>query len=284
MSKTHNLTRRAFLKTGVAGVAIASAIDRFALAGADDKPYGGFKMGIQSYSLRHYETDEALAKTKDLGLRYWESFNKHFPVTDSAAMIAEYRKKLDDSGITLVAYGVQSFAKDTDANRKQFEFAQAMGITTISAAPTPPDSLDNLDKLVEEYRINIAIHNHGPDDKRYGKIDQVLQAIMNHHERIGACVDTGHYLRADQDPVKAIETFGARTYGVHLKDVKSLPDGKKQLTILGKGDLNLVGCLKQLKRLKFDQCLSLEYEESEQNPIADIRACLAAVREAVKKV
>ncbi|MBI3464799.1 MAG: sugar phosphate isomerase/epimerase [Planctomycetes bacterium] len=241
-------------------------------------------MGIQSYSLRGFQvTDDALAKTKELGLRYWESYSAHFPMTDAPATLAEYKKKLADHGITLMAYGVQNFGKDTSANRKQFEFAKAMGISTISANPEP-DSFDNLDKLVEEFGINIAIHNHGSNDKRYGKVDQVLKAIMNHNERIGACVDTGHYIHADEDPVKAIEAFGHRTYGVHLKDVKKLPDGKKEYTVLGRGDLDVVGCLKQLKRLKFDLCLSLEYEGNEKNPIADIRECLAVVQEAVKKV
>ena len=283
MSEMNHLDRRSLLKLGAGGLVLAGPLGQLAAGAGVQNPYGGFKMGIQSYSLRGYETDEALAKTKDLGLKYWESFRKHFPLTDSRAEIAEYKKKLADNGITLMAYGVQNFAKDTDANRREFEFAKAMGIRVISANPAP-ESFDNLDKLVEEYQLNIAIHNHGSNDKQYGKIDQVLKAIMNHHERIGACVDTGHYIDADEDPVKAIEAFGQRTYGVHLKDVKSLPGGRKDYTILGKGDLDVVGCLKQLKKLKFDQCISLEYEKNEKNPIADIRECLAVVQEAVKKV
>jgi len=277
----NKLTRRCFIQTSVLSASLAGPLSRFTYAD-DANPYGGFKMGIQSYSLRGYDTDEALAKTKGLGLTYWESFNKHFPLTDNSVKIAEYKKKLSDAGIKLVAYGVEGFGKDTDANRKEFEFAKAMGIAVISADPTP-EAFDNLDKLVDEYRINIAIHNHGPG-ARYDKIDSVTRAIQNHHERIGACVDTGHYLRSDVNPVEAIEAFGTRTYGVHLKDVKKLPDGNKKFTVLGQGDLDVVGCLRLLKKLKFEHCMSLEYEENEQNPIADIQQCLAAVREAVKKV
>src|SRR5262245_37223806 len=182
-----NVTRRRFIQTSVLSASLAGPLSRLTCAD-DTNPYGGFKMGIQSYSLRHYDTDEALAKTKELRLTFWESFNKHFPVTDNSAKIAEYKKKLTDSGIKLVAYGVEGFGKDTDANRKEFEFAKAMGISVISADPAP-EAFDNLDKLVEEYRINIAIHNHGPG-ARYDKIDSVTRAIQNHHERIGACVDT----------------------------------------------------------------------------------------------
>ncbi len=282
MTTRSQMTRRFFLGSSVATATLAGPLGRLVAGQEDKNPYGHFKMGIQSYSLRHYNTDEALVKTKDLGLRYWESFSQHLPLTDSAEKIAEYKKKLAANGVTLMAYGVQGFGKDTDANRKQFEFAKAMGFRVISADPTP-DSFDNLDKLVEEYKINIAIHNHGPRS-RYSKIDDVLKAIRDHHERIGACVDTGHYLRSDVNPVDAIGAFSLRTYGVHLKDVKNLPGGEKKFTILGEGDLDIVGCLKALKKLNFEHCMSLEYEENKENPIADIRQCLSAVREAVMKV
>jgi sugar phosphate isomerase/epimerase len=281
MTDRDRLSRRSFLGTSLAGVALAGPLAR--LAAADETPYGPFKMGIQSYSLRHYkDLTEALAKTKELGLKYWESFSAHLPITDDAKKIAEYKQKLADAGVTVMAYGVQAFGKDTDANRKQFEFAKAMGFKVLSADPTP-EAFDNLDKLVDEYKVNIAIHNHGPRT-RYDKIDSVLKAIRNHHERIGACVDTGHYLRSDENPVDAIQAFGPRTYGVHLKDVKNLPDGKKQFTVLGKGELDTVGCLRELKILRFEHCMSLEYEENPQDPMADIRECLSVVQAAVTKV
>lgn len=281
MNTEYELTRRHLLAASVAGLAAGVTV-RGTWATTIQSPYGPFKMGIQSYSLRGYEVDEALAKSKELGLKYWESFRNHLPMTDDSRKLAEYKQKLDDHGITLMAYGVQRFTKNTDENRKQFEFARAMGITSLSADPDP-DSFDSLDKLVEEYKVNIAIHNHGPG-ARFDKIESVVKAIANHHERIGACVDTGHFLRSDESPVAAIKAFGPRTYGVHLKDVKNLPDGKKQFTVLGKGDLDIVGCLKELAKLRYEHCMALEYEENPKDPIADIRECMAAVQAAVKRV
>lgn len=275
-------SRRAFLRSGATGALLAALPWGRCCALGDESPYGPFKMSIQSYSLRAFDTADALAKSRALGLRYWESFSKHFPLTDSATKLAEYKKLLGDHGITLLAYGVERFGKDSDANRREFEFARAMGIVSISADPDP-ETLDQLDRLVEEYGIRIAIHNHGPGS-RYATVEDVLRAMRNHHERIGACVDTGHYLRSDVDPVAAIRAFGARTYGVHLKDVKNLAGGKKQFTVLGRGDLDVVGCLRELQKLRFAQALSLEYEENEKDPIEDIRACLAAVAAAVQKV
>src|SRR5205807_5297193 len=107
-----------------------------------------------------------------------------------------------------------------------------MGVKVITADPSPA-ALPVLDKLLKEYSkhdIRIAIHNHGPG-ARYSSIKSVADALKGHHERLGACVDTGHFLRSGEDPVEAVRTFGHRTYEVHVKDVKD----KNQFTVLGLG-------------------------------------------------
>jgi inosose dehydratase len=136
-----------------------------------------------------------------------------------------------------------------------------------------------LDKLVEEYGINIAIHNHGPK-ATYDKIDDVVNIVKDRNPRIGACVDCGHYLRSKENPVEAIERLAGRVFGVHLKDVK---DATK-FTILGEGDLDLLGCLKALQAQKYQHCLAIEYEENEKNPVADLEVCLKNVRAACAKL
>jgi sugar phosphate isomerase/epimerase len=155
------------------------------------------------------------------------------------------------------------------------DFARQMGIEYLSADPDP-DSFDTLDKLVEEYGVNLGIHNHGPKH-RWEKIDTIAAAIKNHSARIGCCVDTGHFLRSREDPVRAVEVFGPRVYGVHLKDVKDAT----RFTLLGEGDLRTSDLLKALARLNYRYGLNLEYEENPKAPLDDIRACLKATREAV---
>src|SRR5262245_22913140 len=109
MTESCNMTRRSFLQSSVAGVALAGSLGRVTFATDDKNPYGGFKMGIQSFSLRIYGAEEALTHTNELGLAYWESFSKHFPMTNDSRMIVRYKKKLSDHGIKLMTYGVQDF-------------------------------------------------------------------------------------------------------------------------------------------------------------------------------
>ncbi len=270
-------TRRQFLHT-VGGLTTASLLVPVLPAGED--PYAGFRVGLQSYSLRAFSVDQALEHTSQLGLKYWESFRAHLPLTGDPAVVKQYKGKLAQYGITLYAYGVERFTADRDQSRLRFEFARAMGIRVLTADPEPA-SFDHLDKLVEEYGIRIAIHNHGPG-ARYDRISDTLAVLKNHHEFIGACVDTGHYIRSNEDPVEAVEAFGKRTYAVHLKDVKTLPNGGKRFTVLGEGDLDTVKLLKALKGVGFTDCLALEYEENPRNPLPDIRKCLVHLRAACK--
>lgn len=242
------------------------------------KPYGSFKMGIQSYSLRHFTLEQALAHTNTLWLNYWEAYMLHIPIVDTAAAMAEYKHKLNRSKVNLTAYGVVGFDADESAARTILKFAQQMGIGVVTADPAP-ESLSYLAKLAEEHRVLIAIHNHGPNS-RYDKIQDVLKVLESQPKQIGACVDTGHYLRSGENPVDAIRQFGERVYGVHLKDVK----GRTQFTELGKGDLDMVGTLRALKQVRFSECLALEYEEHPENPMSYLEECLAAVRDAVKRV
>jgi sugar phosphate isomerase/epimerase len=298
-----SISRRQFLSSSAAFAGGVLLAGRPVLAQAD--PYGGFKVGLQSYTLRAFDAKTALEHTKRLGVKFWESFPKHVPLSTLPAAVGESKKLLGDAGVKLVSYGVVRFNSDETEARKIFDFAKAMGIVSLSADPDPDRAtFDLLDKLVQEYDVAIAIHNHGPGH-RYDKADDVLKWVKDRHVKVGACVDTGHYLRSNENPVEVIQKFGNRVHGVHLKDVRTVKSPEEQdkiaptltknrqgmlkkenkmFTVLGEGELDTVGVLKALKKLNYQNCVALEYEESEQNPLGDVELCLAAVRDAVKKV
>lgn len=270
-------TRRRFLRGALAGIAALAVTPRPAFPQKKEAAgYQAFKMGLQSYSLRTYPLDAALEQTRRLGLRYWEAWDRHLPVTESPEGREKYRKTLRDAGVTVIAYGVVSFGVDQDRARRLFTFARAMGIETLTADPTP-EALEYLGAMAEEFGVNVAIHNHGPGS-RYDTIDAVWNAMQGRSRRIGACVDTGHFLRSDQDPVEAIRRFGDRLYSVHLKDVTA----EKRFTELGKGTLKLAALLKSLEELRYRHLLALEYEENPKNPMPGVEESLTAVRAALK--
>jgi sugar phosphate isomerase/epimerase len=279
------LSRREILREfarGAAGAAAFSLVPRLAPAQEGDAAYGGFRMGIQTYSLRNFDLDRALDITKDLGLRFAQAYpGKHLPLTADASQIAALKEKFRSRGITLLSWGVVGFSKDHEKNKASFEFAKAMGFPVLVANPAP-DSFDSLDRLTRETGIRIAIHNHGPQDKVYGRLEQVQKAVDKYPEAIGACVDTGHVLRSGEDPVKWIGALGPRVHDCHFKDFSD----EKTEHIIGRGKLDVGGVLKALKGVKFGGILALEYELKEKDPslVEDLRTALATAREAAKKL
>ena len=279
----HQTTRRQFLATST----VAAGATFFDLPGivhaAEGKPYyGGLPMGIQSYTLRNFETDQVIRHVKGLGLRYVEFYRKHLSPNASPDQIKQLQEKLAGAGIKLTAHGVQSFTKDDKANRKFFEFAKAAGVRTITANPQP-DSFDSLDKLVEEFQIRIAIHNHGPG-ALYDGLETVTERVKGRHKLIGACVDTGHVLRSGENPVDWVHKLGPRVFALHVKDVAEMRKRTHDV-IIGEGHLDVVGIFKGLRKIKFpaDGTLSIEYESHPDNPLDDVTRCLAIAKEAIAK-
>ena len=250
-------------------------------ADAQDR-FGGFNLGLQSYTLRGFKVDRAIEMMQSLGLHSVEFFDAHFPVASTDEQIAAMKKSTAAAGIKIMGHGVNPFSKNHDANRRYFEFAKKAGIRNISADPSE-DSFDSLDKLCEQYDIRIAIHNHGPG-ARYDKVTDVLNAVTGHHKNIGACADLGHYIRSAEDPVKVITLLEGRLFGIHLKDFKE-QKANTQGVILGKGHLDVEGVFRALKKVNFpaDGCLSLEYEENEKDPIADVTECVTIAATAAQK-
>ena len=282
-----SVDRRSFL-LGSAAVLGTAALGRTA---EDKDPFGGFTVGIQSYTFRKFNLERALKETKELGLANAEFYRGHIPTDSKPEALKGILKLCGEYGVKPVAFGVENFGKDHDKNKKLFDFAAALGAKFLSADPDM-DSFDSLDKLVEEYKIGIAIHPHGPAGggkmHRWRDAEMIMKTLKGHHEMIGTCLDTGHLIRAAQleiklDPVEQIKIMGARNFGLHLKD----HDNKRKTDVIfGKdgGVLNMEEVLKALKEVKFTGSLSIEYEAKANEPSEDVKACVGVVKEAAKKV
>ncbi len=283
------LDRRSFL-LGSAALAGGAALGLSARA-AETDPFGGFTVGIQSYTFRKFNLERALKETQALGLANAEFFRGHIPTDTKPETLKGILKMCGEYGVKPVAFGVENFSKDDGKNKKLFDFAAALGVKFLSADPDP-DSFDSLDKLVAEYKIAIAIHPHGPAGggkmHRWRDAEMIVKTLKDHHELIGTCLDTGHLIRAAQlkiklDPVEQIKIMGARNFGLHLKDHDNerktdVPFGDKT------GVLDVLGVLKALKEVKFKGYIAIEYEANESDPAPDVKKCLTYFKEQVAKL
>ncbi len=253
--------RRTFLMTSAAAGAVAITGTAFA-AKKESALYGGFRMGAQSYSFRHFSFEDSITQLKAIGLTNMEFCSVHFKPDASDPGFAKVKEAIAAAGIVVPVYGVEGFGSDEAANRKKFEFAKALGLEVISAdIEKEGKAFPSVDALCKEFNIKVGIHNHGPG-ARYDKVTDTINAVKGSSVLVGACVDTGHVIRSGEKPHEVIAALGERVHSLHLKDWKH--GGAEQ--ILGEGDMDLVAVAKALKAIKFAGPLNLEYEDHEDNP------------------
>jgi sugar phosphate isomerase/epimerase/type 1 glutamine amidotransferase len=239
-----------------------------------------WRVGTQAYTFNHFTFFEAVDKAHAIGLKYIEAYpgqklgrafgNATFDHSMAADLRLTAKTKLAEAGVKLVNYGVVSLGKDEAEARKVFDFAKDMGIETIVSEPEP-GTFPILDKLTQEYGINVAIHNH-PKPSPYWNPDTVLEAVKGTNPRIGACADTGHWIRSGLDPIECIKKLQGRIICLHLKDLnEKSPDAHD--VHWGEGVANIKGILAELKRQGFHGVFSAEYEYNWDNNAPDVEAC-----------
>jgi len=157
-----------------------------------------------------------------------------------------------------------------------FEYAKAAGMKIIVGVPVP-ETLPLVDKLVKQYDIKVAIHNHGPTDKVYPIPATAYEKIKDLDKRIGLCDDIGHTMRAGVDPCESAEKFADRLMDVHMKDV-SAADAKGGAVEVGRGVIDIPKYIRTLAKIKFSGILSLEYEKDADDPMPGLAESVGYVR------
>lgn len=287
MSQT--VDRRVFLKTtgALAAAAVAGVGSPLSAAeagpGAPNAEKTGWKLGCQAYSFNRFTFYQAVDKTNALGLHYIEAYpgqklsdekpDEKFGPAMSAEVRREVKKKLADAGVTLVNYGVVGLPNHEEDSRATFEFAKDMGVETIVSEPAP-DAFDVIEKLCEEYRINVALHNH-PEPSRYWNPDTVLDATKNRSKRIGACADTGHWMRSGINPLDAVKKLEGRIISFHLKDLNKYGRQGAHDVPWGTGEANLKAVLAEVYRQGFQGVFSIEYEHNWLESLPEIAQSVA---------
>jgi sugar phosphate isomerase/epimerase len=274
---SNSFSRRQALKSGLLA-AIGTTILKNSNAEinnedfVDDKPgkdpWMGLKAGIASYTFRKFSVENTIKSIQQLDLHYISIKDFHLSLKSSADERKAVIEKFMQAGITPLSCGNITMDNDEANVRNAFQYAKDCKLPTIVCSPDPA-SMPLLDKMVKEFDIKLAIHNHGPEDKRFPSPYDVWKAVEPYDSRIGLCIDVGHTARAKVNPAEAIIKCKSRLYDLHFKDINSTePNGG---TIqAGRGVLDLTSILKALVKIKYPYLLSIEYEGSEDNPLPQV--------------
>ncbi len=273
------LTRRHALKLAAAATGLAFAGTRSrAQTAAAPKASAGLTLGVASYTLRQLPVDAVLSSLEALDIKSIALHRAHLPWDSTPEACQAVAQKFRDKGIALVASGVVNLPNDEAAVRKAFNNARAAGIPVITCKPSL-DAFPLLDRLVKEYDLRLAIHNHGPEDEVYPSPLDAWKVIQPFDARIGLCIDVGHTARAGVSVPDTIRTCAARVYDVHFKDSLAVPGARRDVPIeIGRGQLDIRGMLVALKDINYRHVVNFEYEKATANPVIGLAESVGYTR------
>ena len=143
-------------------------------------PILGWKIGL---SVSHATLADQIDQADSLSLSYIEgssnqklSFEipKNVDYNLAPGEIGALKDKLFAMAINMVAYRVPTIGPDEESSRKLFAFAKSIGVETIVSEHIP-ESLPLVDKLANEFEINVAI------------CGDTQLALEQRSKRIGVC-------------------------------------------------------------------------------------------------
>jgi len=257
--------------------------------------YPGWHLSVQTYSFKEFSLLSAIEKAADLGLDFIEVYPNHkiggpwpempFQDADPAARGA-IQEKLQMHGIRIASYGVVHLGSDETDNREIFDLAKLWGIPVLTAEPElNANVFDLVETLCKEYEIKVAIHNHPKGDKSlYWNPDTVLDACKGRSEWIGACADTGHWMRSGIHPVEALKKLEGRIITLHLKDLNEFGNPKAHDLPWGTGKADMPAILGELHRQQFQGVFSAEYEYNWKNSVPELRQSFRNFNEMASKL
>ncbi len=238
----------------------------------------GWQMAIHARTFQNFPLFGAMDKTAALGLKYMSlSAAVRLHGTNLAALvnlsddqIQAIKTQAAARGLTLVNAYVP-FPANEDQCRKSFEFARKMGLDILVGEPEPA-ALDTVEKLCKEYNIRVAIHDH-PKPSHYWNPQNVLDAIKGRSPLLGACADTGHWIRSGLDPVECLKTIQGHVFCLHFKDLNENSRTAHDVP-WGTGVGQCKAMMAELKRQGFRGAYCVEYEYHWDTSTPEVAQCV----------
>jgi sugar phosphate isomerase/epimerase len=123
----------------------------------------------------------------------------------------------------------------------------------------------------------VAIHNHGPEDKRWPRPQDAYAAIKDRDRRLGLCIDIGHTFRTGTDPVQACRECRDRLYDMHVKDLSARGEKESQVEV-GRGLIDFPALFRTLVEIGYQGQVGLEYEINPKDPLPGMIESMAYMR------
>lgn len=279
------MNRRTALKTFAAGAALPLLGSR-ALAERTE-PFSvhvppAFALGVATVSLKSLPLENMLAAVHRVGLDQISLHRAHSPWENQPGQWKAIADRVRAAKVTPRCCGVLYLKNDEPAMRRMMDYVKTLDVPLFSCSPEPA-ALPLLNRLVQEYDLRAAIHNHGPEDKSWPSVAGVMAALGPLDPRIGLCLDVGHCYRSGEDPVAMIHRYKDRLYDVHLKDTVAEVGRPNDLPVeMGRGKLDLRAIVEALAVTGYGHAAWLEYEKDPNDPVTGLAESAGYIRGLVR--
>ncbi len=231
--------------------------------------------GLASFSTREFTLDQTIEMCKRLGLTKLALKDIHLPLNSTNEYIGEVLSKIHAAGINFFGAGV-IYMKSKEEVNKAFDYALKAELTEIIGVPGI-ELLPYVESKAKEFNINVAIHNHGPNDKLYPGPKDIYDKIKNMDKHIGICLDIGHTQRNGEDPADALKNYFDRIMDIHLKDETSA-DINGQTIEIGRGVIDIPKFIKAIIDLKYSGNITFEFEKDPKDPLPGLAESIGFVK------
>jgi len=273
-------SRRSFLKA-TGAVAAAACVNAGRLAAAPLKQ----PVGLQLYSVRNLlakDFDGTLAKVRGAGYTVVEAAGYY----DRTA--PDFRKAMDQAGLRCVSTHHPLKVLETQLDQ-WIEYGHTLGLEYMVCSSSDgmhrdphakgPQTLDDWSWIAGEFNrigekvkaagMTFGVHNHQPELATIdGKLvyDELLR--RTDPELVVFEMDAGWVYAADRNPVDYLREMPRRFQLMHVKDMIRGADGKDQLPVMGKGNMDYRAIMRAATNLKY---YFIEQERFDMEPIEELR-------------
>jgi sugar phosphate isomerase/epimerase len=251
------------------------------------------KIGCNTVAFRKYDLDFALGKIADAQYEYVEveanlKWCPHIDTRKSDPIKFRDRiRRLGFKGVSAVGSHRELVTSDQGVKDIEQSLVWAgaaevpliltgegrvpQGMTQESALAILKERLEKLSEVAAQNKVYLAMEDHGSISLTPDGLPRILGLVNSDWLVVNfdtANIRRGDYVGTDQDhfewklgarpgssETELLRKVADRVRHVHFKDVVGL-----NAVTLGKGEIDLIGCLKILKKAGFDGVLSYETE------------------------
>lgn len=201
----------------------------------------------------------------------------------SRASLADFvamKRKFARAGLNLFSMSNTFHDDCTDAEiDAMFRQMKALGIKVFQTNQTRVPTGRRLGPAAEKYRISPAFHPHAEaDDPEEVASPESLTGLLAVSPAFRVCLDIGHFVAGNNDPVKFLQEHHPKITHIHVKDRRR---DKGPNVAWGEGDTPIKECLQLIRdeRWPILAITEREYDDGVRTAYEQTRANIQAMRD-----